>query len=311
MLKPASLKRALRYPVTASVALAALAVSAYWWSGKDVDRLIMDGEVWENWQLWRALSCVLVHVNLFHLAFNLYWFWVFGTFVESVYGHLRFAGILVLLALCSSLMEFAVFSGGVGLSGVGYGLWGMLWVLNRRDARFAGTIDRQTNLTWVAWFFLCIALTFTGAMPVGNVAHGTGALAGALLGLAATGGGAARWRSNAALAIVLICGLAGSTIFWPHANFSSDAEAIVERAGVDALQRDENARATKLLETSAHMKGSVARTWFNLGIAYQSAKRYKDALAAYEHAARMPDADSDVQKAAQAMKDYLKLTKER
>jgi len=59
------------------------------------------------------------------------------------------------------------------------------------------------------------------------------------------------------------------------------------------------------------MKGSVARTWFNLGIAYQSAKRYKDALAAYEHAARMPDADSDVQKAAQAMKDYLKLTKER
>lgn len=63
MLKPASLKGILRYPVTTSVAAAALVVSVSWWSGRAMDWLVMNVRVWEKWELWRALTSTLPHVN--------------------------------------------------------------------------------------------------------------------------------------------------------------------------------------------------------------------------------------------------------
>src|SRR5690242_14346233 len=106
MLKPPSLKDIARYPITATTGGAAIAVTALWWSRGQIDALMMNGEVWANWELWRALTAVLPHVNLLHLAFNLYWFWAFGTTLEKAYGHLRYVGILLVLAFGSSFAEF-------------------------------------------------------------------------------------------------------------------------------------------------------------------------------------------------------------
>lgn len=304
MLKPASLKSILRYPVTTSVAAVALVVTVSWWSGGDIDWLVTNVRVWEKWELWRALTSILPHVNFYHLAFNLYWFWVFGTLVERVYGHLRFAGIVTLLALGSSLAEFSLFYGGVGLSGVGYGLWGMLWALDRRDPRFAGAVDRETTRIFVAWFFVCIVLTVTDTMPVANVAHGAGAGLGALLGLASSSKGSLKWKSSAALVAALMLALAGSTVFWPWINLSPYAQEEIERAGVEALDRGDNEYAKTLLETSARMRGAPARAWYNLGIACHRLGRYEDALAAYEHAAAMPDSTSEFKETAQRMKEF-------
>jgi membrane associated rhomboid family serine protease len=299
------LTQVLRYPVTTFVAGLALAVTGMWWSGQSIDGLVMNGRVWANRELWRALTTTLPHVNFFHLAFNLYWFWTFGTLVERVYGHLRCAGIFLLLAFGSSLAQFTFFSGGVGLSGVGYGLWGMLWVLEKRDARFADAVDQQTSQLFVFWFFLCIVLTIAKVMPVANAAHGAGAVLGALLGFAASGRGRVKWGSMAGLAAAVMLGLAGSTVFWPWVNLTPYAEAVVEQAGLEALNRNDAARGVKLLEISARMRRAPARSWYNLGTAYQVLGRNDDALAAYEHAAQMPDADSDMQQAVQEMKDYL------
>ncbi len=295
----------LRYPVTTFVAGLALAVTGMWWSGQNIDGMVMNGRVWADWELWRALTCTLPHVNFFHLAFNLYWFWTFGTLVERVYGHLRCAGIFLLLAFGSSLAEFTFFSGGVGLSGVGYGLWGMLWVLEKRDARFADAVDQQTSQLFIFWFFLCLVLTLANVMPVANVAHGVGAVLGALLGLAASSGGAVKWQSIAGLVFAVILGLAGSTVFWPWVNLTSYAEPVVEQAGLEALAHNDTSRAVKLLEMSTRMRRAPARAWYNLGTVYRGLGRYGDALAACEHAAQMPDANSDMQQAAQVMKGYL------
>jgi membrane associated rhomboid family serine protease len=294
MLRPPSLTQVPRYPVTTFVAGLALAVTGMWWSGQNIDGMLMNGRVWANWELWRALTCTLPHVNFFHLAFNLYWFWTFGTLVERVYGHLRCAGIYLLLAFGSSLAEFTFFSGGVGLSGVGYGLWGMLWVLEKRDARFADAVDHRTSQLFIFWFFLCIVLTIANVMPVANVAHGVGAVLGAV-----------KWQSMAGLVVAVILGLAGSTVFWPWVNLTPYAEPVVEQAGLDALAHNDTSRAVKLLELSTRMRRAPARAWYNLGIVYRGLGRYDDALAACEHAAQMPDANSDMQQAAQVMKDYL------
>jgi membrane associated rhomboid family serine protease len=310
MLAPPSLKNVPHYPVTAGVAAAAMVVTGMWWSGQNMDGFVMNGRVWTNFELWRALTCTLPHVNFFHLAFNLYWVWTFGTLVEREYGHLRCAGIFLLLAFGSSLAEFTVFSGGVGLSGVGYGLWGMLWVLEKRDPRFSEAVDYQTSRLFVIWFVLCIVLTIVNVMPVANVAHGVGAGMGALLGLAASGRSAVKWQSIAGVVAVMILGLAGSTVFWPWVNLSADAEPEVEWAGWEALSQNHDTNAVKLLEIATRMRHAPARAWYNLGVAYGRLGRFDEALAAYEHAAQMPDADSKTQQAAQELKGYLTWKKE-
>jgi membrane associated rhomboid family serine protease len=302
MLKPPSLKSVPYYPVTAFVAAMALGVTVLWWSKGNIDGLIMDSRVWNRWQLWRALTSILPHADIFHLGFNLYWLWVFGTLVEREFGHWKMAAIVLLLGFGSSLAEFTVFSGGVGLSGVGYGLWGMLWVLERRDARFAGSVDRNTSNLFVVWFFLCIALTYAGIMPVANVAHGVGAITGALLGLAASSRGALKWQSAAGVALVIGLGLAGSTVLWPRFNLSGTVEAEIERAGLDALEKNQVREGVRLLERATRIRGAPARAWYNLGVGYLELGDDVSALAAFEHAAAMPDTESDFQRAARDLR---------
>lgn len=307
MLQPPSLKHVPRYPVTAFVAGVAIAATGLWWSGRNVDALMMDVRVWDKLELWRAFTSTLLHVNVVHLAFNLYWLWVFGTVVERVYGHVKTFGIYLLLAFGSALAEFSFLSGGVGLSGVGYGLWGLLWVLERRDARFAGTVDRQTSQTFVIWFFACIVMTITDVMPIANIAHGVGAVMGMLLGLAMSSQGKLKWNGYAGLAAVLAVGVLGSTLLWPSINFSRAAQAEVEYTGWKALESDENERAEKLLELSTRMRGARPTwyAWYNLGIARQRLKKYDTAIAAYEHAAQMPGAPTEAREAVQELKAYL------
>ena len=283
----------------------ALVVTGMWWSGQSIDPVVMNGQVWADFQLWRALTSALPHVNVFHLAFNLYWLWAFGTVVERVYGRLKCAGIFLLLAFGSSLAEFAVLSGGVGLSGVGYGLWAMLWVLARRDSRFSASMDYQTSQLFAVWFLLCIVLTITEVMPVANIAHGVGAVMGALLGLALSSRGALRSKCIAGLVAVVILGLVGSTALWPQVNLSTYAGLEIEHLGWKALDQDNPARAAKLLETVTSMKHAPARAWYNLGIAYDRLGKNRAALVAYEHAAQMPDADSSMKEAAKDMRNYM------
>jgi membrane associated rhomboid family serine protease len=301
MLQPASLKSLPYYPVTAGVAAASVAATLLWWTNHNVDWFFMDERVWTRWEIWRAFTATLPHVNFFHLAFNIYWLWAFGTVVENVYGHLKFAAIILLFALGSMLAEFALLSGGVGLSGVGYGLWGLLWALDRNDPRFAGAMDNRTSKLFLAWFVICIVLTVTGVMAVANIAHGAGALMGALLGLTISARGKEKLSSAAALTALLLL-IAAGTFFWPQINFSSTAEAEMERAGVDALESGELMKATRLLEVASTMRRAQARTWYNLGVAYQRRRQYQDAYAAFERAARISGGNPEYRDAARDMK---------
>jgi len=111
----------------------------------------------------------------------------FGRILEMKRGRWVTALLLVYLAAGSSAAEYAVEYGGIGLSGIGYGLFGFLWVASRLDQSFADSIDRQTSLILVGWFFLCIVLTGLGYWSIANVAHGAGAFLGALGSLALLG----------------------------------------------------------------------------------------------------------------------------
>jgi membrane associated rhomboid family serine protease len=304
MLTPPSLRNAPYYPVTSSIGVAAIALWLIWWSQPPPEELVMNNLVWEKWQLWRALTSTLLHGSFLHLAFNLYWFWTFGSLLERVFGHVRCAGIFVLLGLSSMLAEYTVLSGGIGLSGVVYGFWGMLWVLENRDARFMDAVDQRTSQMFIGWFFLCILLTVSNVLPVANVAHGVGALTGVLLGFAICGRRQVQRESIAGLAILLSLVILGSTVYWPLANFSASAKEVVEQAGLDALKQNDGARGVKLLERAAHLRHAPARMWYNLGIAYGAVGRDVAAEMALKHAAEMPDADEDMRTLAQSLGNH-------
>jgi len=132
-----------KYPVVSGIALLAVGVTLSWWTGANMSSLFESAEI-RRGQLWRLVTNILPHLNILHLAFNLYWLWVLGTTVERVYGHLRTALLILFFAVGSGSLEFAFAQGGVGLSGVGYGLFGLLYVLSQHDERFKDSLDSRT-----------------------------------------------------------------------------------------------------------------------------------------------------------------------
>jgi membrane associated rhomboid family serine protease len=185
MLRPPKWTEFPKYPVIAAVAISAIAVTIAWWAKADISALFENAEI-RRGQLWRLITSIFSHLDVLHLAFNIYWFWAFGTIVEKVYGHIRTVLLLVLFAVGPNSLDFAFAQGGVGLSGVGYGLFGLLWVLSRRDDHFRDAVDQRTVVLFIGWFVFCVATTLTHTWVVANVAHGVGALLGILVGLAIT-----------------------------------------------------------------------------------------------------------------------------
>jgi hypothetical protein len=240
-------------------------------------------------QLWRLTTSIFPHVGVLHLAFNIYWLWVFGTLIEQVYGHLKAAALIVLFALASASMEFAFAVGGAGLSGVGYGLFGLLWVLSLRDDRFHDAVDRRTIELFVVWFFFCLLMTLAKVFPVGNIAHGAGAICGALTGAAIT---AQRRRQLfvAGITAIILFGLWGSTIGRPRINLSGRAGYEEGKWGYDALLAGRNQDAVRWLGDAVIYQPRSAVYWFDLGIAHQRLGDTKAALADYQRAHQLePD----------------------
>lgn len=303
MRSPPPLSRLRSYPVTGGIALLAVAVSIGWWTGKfPVDRLDMSTLAWHG-QLWRLWTSALPHVNVLHLAFDVYWFWVFGTLVEEGFGPLVALGLYLVLAGGSAAAEFAIARGGVGLSGVGYGLFAFLWVLSRRSPRFAGAIDRQTIQLFIAWFFICIALTVADAMPVGNVAHASGAALGASLGYAACARGVRRAAAGGLAAALLATFILCSTVLRPAVNFSRFGNAEEFKLGYDALRAEQNDAAARYLRRAASYRRADASCWYDLGIAYERLGRRSDATNAYQHASTLEPTSAEYQQALRSVQD--------
>lgn len=155
-------------------------------------KLGMLSTIWSG-ELWRPFTTALLHGSVIHAAFNIYCLMTFGRVLEPFFGSLRYLLVIVLLAFVSMVPSFLVRNWDapldgqqaiVGLSGVIYGLFGILWVGRRYRRDFDAVCGQDVVQMLVAWFFICIALTYLKIMPVANVAHGLGCAVGALYGLA-------------------------------------------------------------------------------------------------------------------------------
>jgi GlpG protein len=148
-------------------------------------------------QVWRLITPAFLHQELsispWHLIFNMFWLLDLGTMIERRHGSLRFAAMVLVLALVSNLAQ-AVLEGPnfVGMSGVVYGLFGYVWLRGRLDP----TSGFYLSPNIVFWMMLWLVACFSGALgPIAKWAHAGGLAAGAAIGYLAHTIRPRRWRS--------------------------------------------------------------------------------------------------------------------
>src|SRR5205814_1426823 len=148
---------------------------------------------------------------------------------ERTFGPARmFLFVLVSAFVSSGLQSFD--GPGIGLSGVGYALFGFGWVGRRRYPEFARVVNERTIQMFVLWGAICVVATQMHIMNIGNVAHLSGLLFGATtagLMLVPT----SRLALTGALALMATGSFA--SLFWnPHSPIWVGEQALkAERKG--------------------------------------------------------------------------------
>ena len=173
--------------------------SAYGWPsalGMKDNEAIIEG------QWWRLLTANFLHGGFEHILFNMFSLYVWGRFVEMIYGHGRTAVIMLGAALATTCLSFAC-SGArsLGASGVVFGLMGALLAFGKYNRPlyerfFGGGMTVMVVLNLLYGFF---------ASSVDNIGH-LGGLIGGYLVARSVGLLAHRqfsWGNAAALAVYL------------------------------------------------------------------------------------------------------------
>ncbi|MCA8999931.1 MAG: rhomboid family intramembrane serine protease [Planctomycetaceae bacterium] len=133
-------------------------------------------------EIWRIFTPMFLHLSFMHLFFNMYWTMIFGGLIERLKGTFSFLGIVLTIAAFSHLVQF-YWTGGRfgGMSGVGYGLFGYIWMRSRFFPWDGFALDSQTVTLWLMFFLLCL----TGLLgPIANAAHFGGLVMGMAIGYA-------------------------------------------------------------------------------------------------------------------------------
>jgi len=135
-------------------------------------------------QYWRLLTCVFLHGNLLHIAFNMWCLWDLGALAESLYGHWTFAVVYLLAGVGGSLGSIVwnpnVLS--VGASGAIFGIAGALIAsfylgeFSLPRAAISGSL--RSVVTFVGYNLVFGAIL----SRVDNAAHVGGLVTGLILG---------------------------------------------------------------------------------------------------------------------------------
>jgi GlpG protein len=167
-------------------------------------------EIWQG-KPWALLTSALVHVELWHVAFNVYWLWVLGRPLEQALGPGRLLAFTAAAAFVSSAAQLAVGGEtGIGFSGAGYAWFGFAWIASMHRPDLGIRIDRNIARAFAVWLLVGIFGTYLGLFNFGNAAHVSGGIFGVCAGFALV----ARWKVAARCAMGALLSLAALICVW-------------------------------------------------------------------------------------------------
>jgi GlpG protein len=154
---------------------------------------------------WTLITSNFLHLELWHLAGNVYWLWAFSSVIERKIGRKLLLIFVLSAALVSSLFQIAhLDTTGIGASGIVYAMFGLLWSSRRHVVEFARALPDSRVSLCLGWMGICVVVDYLNVMSVGNAAHIFGLLFGSLVGFGCYGELAPRiFRMSAAGLIAL------------------------------------------------------------------------------------------------------------
>lgn len=223
--------------------------------------------------IWGLVTMAFVHVEPLHLIFNLYWLYILGGTFERKFGSGLFLLFVLGSAFVSSGLEFATGNLGIGLSGVGYALFGFGFATRHRCAEFARLVTDQVAFLFLGWGVFCVVATMFHWMNVANVAHIAGFALGVTIGGAVTN---PKLRPLLGSVSALLALASIVPLFWNPLSLDWTAEQAY-RAHV----KHDYARAARLYQRALQLGGDEAWAWNNLAQIYlvqNDVVRFSDAL---------------------------------
>jgi membrane associated rhomboid family serine protease len=153
---------------------------------------------------WQPLTSAFLHASPLHLLFNMYALWVTGQYLEPLLGRARFLALYLVSALGgavgATLLPMTAGVTTVGASGAVFGLFGALFVVNRRLGRQSNQVLVLIGINLALGFFVP-NISWQG--HVGGLV--TGAVVAALLSRRrGPGAAAAQWTAVGAVAVVVL-----------------------------------------------------------------------------------------------------------
>ncbi len=163
-----------------------------------------------NGSYWGLISSNFLHTELWHITFNLYWLWIFGKKIEFESNKTYYGLLILSSALISSLAQLSFAdTTGIGLSGIGYSLFGFIYIKSKTTEAYKNYLDKKTINLFAFWLVLCIILTQTKTWNVGNAAHIGGLFWGMTLAYISLLDKYKQWAVGLVLSTIL-----ASSIFW-------------------------------------------------------------------------------------------------
>jgi membrane associated rhomboid family serine protease len=156
-----------------------------------------------NYQWWRFVTPMFVHVNLPHLLINMYSLWIVGPYVEKLYGSAKFVVFWVLTGVAGVIASYLTVRPGLtagsvlgrflfksqdmpsaGASGALFGLVGVLFVFGIKFRReLPEGFKRAFGTGMLPIIMINLFIGYLGRGLIDNAAHLGGLLSGAALAL--------------------------------------------------------------------------------------------------------------------------------
>lgn len=156
---------------------------ADWLFDPATDRIVAPGilELLQLRQFHRWISPIFLHFGPMHLFFNMSATLASGRMIEQRSGTIRFLGMVLLMALVSNFVQYAV-SGPTfgGMSGVDFGLFGFLWMKSKFAPEYGVGLSRDSVIYMLIYAALCVFGVFG---QIANTAHFAGMITGMALAM--------------------------------------------------------------------------------------------------------------------------------
>lgn len=145
-------------------------------------------------QIWRLLTPIFLHYDIFHLFFNMIWLIVLGKQIEQRLGAGRYILFIVVTGIISNTLQYLMTGPNfIGFSGVLCAMITFVWIRQKKAAWEGYQLQSSTFIFIMAFiiamfgiqlisFFTEIYTQNSFSPGIANMAHLSGALMGLILG---------------------------------------------------------------------------------------------------------------------------------